>query len=63
MWDYQKITPDLWEKKLFIGYIAGLLGYASSMLFVNVGNFREIFWIYTAVLLRYGQFQEIGENL
>ena len=63
IWNFLKITPDLWEKKLYIGYIAGLLGYTSSMLFVNLGGApRQIFWFYTAVFLRYGQLNEIGEK-
>jgi O-antigen ligase len=59
IWNYQKTTPDLLEKKLYIGYITGLLGYTFSMLFVNLGQPHYIFWFYTAVVLRYGQLQEI----
>jgi O-antigen ligase len=61
-WNFLKSTPDLWEKKLYIGYIAGLVGYTSAMLFVNIHAPRPIFWFYTAVLLRYGQLKEIGED-
>jgi O-antigen ligase len=62
IWTYQKITPDFWERKLYIGYIAGLLGFAFSMLFVNVGQPRYIFWFYTAIFLRYGQLRKNGED-
>jgi O-antigen ligase len=62
IWNFMKITPDPWEKKLYIGYIAGLLGYTSSMVFISLAEARYIFWFYTAVFLRYGQLQEIGEE-
>ena len=59
MWNFMKISPDLWEKKLYIGFVAGLLGWTSSMLFVNLYQVRLLFWFYTAVFLRYGQLHEI----
>ena len=59
MWDYQRTIPDIWEKKLYISYIAGLIGYAVSMLFGNEGITHYIFWFYTAVFLRYGRLREI----
>lgn len=62
IWNFIKDSQDLWDKKLYIGYIAGLLGYTSSMLFVNLTQPRSIFWFYTAVFLRYGQLQESGDD-
>ena len=62
IWNYQKTTSDLWEKKLYIGYFAGLVGYNFAMLFVNISAPRPIFWFYTAVILRYGQLQIIDQE-
>ena len=62
IWNFQKSTTDLWEKKLFISYFAGLLGYTLSMLTVDLNQPRAIFWFYTAVFLRYGQLCMIGEE-
>jgi O-antigen ligase len=62
MWLYQKTTTNFFEKKLYISYIAGLIGYTSTMLFVNLSLSHYIFWFYTAVFLRYGQLQKIGEE-
>ena len=39
-WNYQETTSDLWEKKMFISYIAGLLGYTISMMAVNMNEPR-----------------------
>ena len=50
-----RITRDQWKKMLFIGYLAGFVGYAFSMLFVNMMIPREIFWFYTAVIYKYSQ--------
>ena len=62
MWHYEKNTPDLWQKKLYISYIAGLIGYAFSMLFINLTEPRYVFWFYTAVFHRYGQLQKIAQE-
>jgi O-antigen ligase len=62
IWNYQKTTPDPWEKKLYIGYMAGLIGYTFAMIFVGVSTPRPIFWFYTAVFMRYGQLQKIVNN-
>ena len=62
VWHYQRKTPDLWEKKLYISYVAGLIGYTVSMQFGNMGTSRYIFWFYTAVFLRYGRLREIDHE-
>lgn len=61
-WIYQKTAADLWGKKMFISYIAGLLGYTISMMAVDLNVPRAIFWFYTAVFIRYGQLCMIGEE-
>ena len=53
MWYNIKTTTDQWNKVIYISYLAGFLGYAFSMLFVNVYSPRIIFWYYTAVIYKY----------
>ena len=53
MWKYLKETPHVWDKRLYISYIAGFCGYHFSLLALNEGQPRYIFWIYTAIILKY----------
>jgi len=57
VWYHLKATTNPWSKQLYISYIAGFLGYAFSMLSVNVFSPRYIFWIYTAVIYKYAQLE------
>lgn len=52
---YINTVPDSWRKLIYISYIAGFCGYVFSMFGVNVILPRYHFWIYTAVILKYGQ--------
>jgi O-antigen ligase len=57
VWHHFKATTDPWSKQLYVSYIAGFLGYAFSMLGVNVFAPRYIFWIYTAIIYKYTQLE------
>ena len=52
-----RTTLDPWRKKLYSCYLAGFLGYAFSMLGLNVYFSRYFFWMYTAVILKYCQLE------
>ena len=56
-----RVTKNEWKKMIFISYLAGFIGYAFSMLFVNLFIPRMIFWFYTAVIYKYSQI-EISKN-
>jgi O-antigen ligase len=53
VWHDVKATKDLWRRKLYISFIAGFLGYTFSMLAVDLGPPRYLFWIYTAIMYSY----------
>ena len=44
---------DKWNKLFYISYLSGFCGYFFSLLALNEGEPRYMFWIYTAVLYRY----------
>ena len=56
-WKHLNETPNALDKQFYISYIAGLCGYHFSLLGLNEGQPRYIFWIYTAVLFKYSQFR------
>lgn len=62
VWNHSKATNNLWRRKLFISYIAGFLGYTFSMLAVDLSQPRYLFWIYTAVIYKYGRLDEPSNN-
>lgn len=53
VWHDFKATKDLWRRKLYISFIAGFLGYTFSMLAVDLGPPRYLYWIYTAIMYSY----------
>jgi len=59
VWNHFKATKNLWRRKLFISYIAGFLAYSFSMLAVDLSQPRYLFWIYTAIIYKYAQLDEI----
>ena len=48
---------DNWNKLFYISYLSGFFGYFFSLLAQNEGEPRYMFWIYTAVLYRYGRLE------
>ena len=53
VWKHIKETSHVWDKLLYISYIAGFCGYHFSLLAQNESQPRYIFWIYTAIILKY----------
>ena len=53
VWKHVKETPNVWDKRLYISYISGFCGYHFSLLALNESQPRYIFWIYTAIILKY----------
>ncbi len=56
-WQHMAEANDNWNKLFYISYISGFCGYCFSLLAQNEGETRYIFWIYTAVLYRYGRLE------
>ena len=57
MWYNIHATTDQRKKIYYISYLSGFLGYAFSMLFVNLISPRIIFWFYTAIIYKYSQIE------
>ena len=57
VWHSFNITTDSWSKYLYASYLAGFLGYAFSMLSVNMSAPRYLFWMYTAIICKYSQLE------
>ena len=57
VWHHLNTTTDSWSKYLYASYLAGFLGYAFSMLSVNMFAPRYLFWMYTAIIYRYSQLE------
>jgi len=57
VWHRFNITTDSWSKYLYASYLAGFLGYAFSMLSVNMFAPRYLFWMYTAIIYKYSQLE------
>lgn len=53
VWKHLKETPHVWDKRLYVSYIAGFCGYHFSLFALNESLPRYIFWIYTAIILKY----------
>jgi O-antigen ligase len=53
-------TNNLWQRKFFVTYLAGFLGYSFSMLAVDIGPPRYLFWIYTATIYKYSELEVNG---
>ena len=56
-WQHIVETNDNWNKLFYISYLSGFCGYYFSLLALNEGVPRYMFWIYTAVLYRYGRLE------
>jgi O-antigen ligase len=52
---YLKNTQEDDSKMIYIGYLSGFIGYMVCMFGVGLGVPRYIFWIYTAVIMKYAQ--------
>jgi O-antigen ligase len=52
---YMKNTNDDDSKMIYIGYLSGFIGYMVCMFGVGLAVPRYIFWVYTAVILKYAQ--------
>jgi len=48
-------TTTPWKQQIYISYIAGLCGYMVGIFATNAGPSLVIFWIYTALILKYAQ--------
>lgn len=57
-----KTSNDQKGKLLYLGYLFGLIGYVTTMFGNCIGPVRIIFWIYTAMIYKYAQFDTIGES-
>ena len=52
-WQHIVEANDNWNKLFYISYLSGFCGYYFSLLALNEGEPRYMFWLYTAVLYRY----------
>jgi O-antigen ligase len=55
-------TLEPFGKLLYISYLAGLCGYMIGIFFTNDGPSIYIFWIYTAIICKYAQFDSLIEE-
>lgn len=46
-------SKDEYSTRLYISYLSGISGYFVAMVFVNLHDPRDIFWLYTAVMYKY----------
>jgi O-antigen ligase len=53
VWNQLQVTRDIWNKQLYISYIAGFSGYLFSLLSINMSISKFPFWIYTALICTY----------
>ena len=53
VWNQIQATRDIWNKQLYISYIAGFSGYIFSLLSINMSHSKFPFWIYTALICTY----------
>jgi len=53
VWNQIQATTDIWNKQLYISYIAGYCGYLFSLLSINMSVSKYIFWLYAAVICTY----------
>jgi O-antigen ligase len=51
-----KTTTDPQSRMLYLGYLSGFIGYVVAMCGVNLFEPRLLFWIYTALVYSYSQF-------
>lgn len=58
-----KDSNDTFHKILCVSYISGFAGYAAAMFTLNYyTGLRSFFWIYTALVLRYGALNQSRRN-
>ena len=57
VWNQIQATRDIWNKQLYISYIAGFCGYLFSLLSINGGVSCYPFWIYAAIMCKYIQLE------
>ncbi len=53
VWNQIQATRDIWNKQLYISYIAGFSGYIFSLLSINMSYSKFPFWIYAALICTY----------
>lgn len=53
VWNQIHATRDIWNKQLYISYIAGFSGYIFSLLSINMSYSKFPFWIYAALICTY----------
>ena len=54
-----KETVNSWDKLFYISYLSGFCGYHFALLAINESQPRYIFWIYTAVFLKYYKIRNV----
>ena len=57
VWNQIQATRNIWNKQLYISYIAGFCGYLFSLLSINGGISCYPFWIYVAIMCKYIQLE------
>lgn len=57
VWNQIQATRDIWNKQLYISYIAGFCGYVFSLLSINSSASRYPFWIFAAIICKYIQLE------
>ena len=62
VWRHLNEATDPWNKHLYISYIAGFSGWIFSMLGVQLFLPSHIFWVYTAVIYKYSQLENVREE-
>jgi len=53
VWNQLQVTRDIWNKQLYISYIAGFSGYMFLLLSINMSYSKFPFWIYAALICTY----------
>jgi len=59
MYKNYKKCSDISSLKLYIGYLAGTLGFFTAMFAVNIYETRNIFWVYTALMYKFAKIEPI----
>ena len=55
-------TKELENKRIYIGYLTGFMGYTIAMIGVNMYEPRYIFWIYTALIYSYTNMDDVEDK-
>jgi O-antigen ligase len=62
VWRHIKIATAPWPKQLYICYVSGFLGWVFSLMAAEAHLMSHIFWIYTAIIFRYPDFDTNSEK-